>query len=422
MLKINKERNILMKNDNINEKDEKFTEVTPKYYSIDNRYEEYNKPPKKKKSAKKAVAVTSACIAFAACIICGAFVISKYRVPKEKVWPTSADLSLEASADIQRDKSSAMESIAEIGERMDEDDGKLEYNNTHKYKINKKRFSDAVIKELDETVTADYVALYDVTADEFIYMKNAQKKCYPASTTKMLTAIVASSIITDPDTVITVGDEITMIGYDSSIAGLTQGMKLKFETLMDALMIPSGNDAAYTMAVACGRIYAKNDKLSNEEALKVFMVLVNETAQKIGATKTHFTAPDGFHDDNHYTCAADLAKIGDYAKSIPIVANSCAKETADWELVSGEKISWSNSNAILHKDSEYYSEYCDGLKTGFTDEAGTCLVASATIDDHTFIVADMRSLSLYCKYDECNLMLKHAFELYGKKYTYGQQN
>ena len=62
MLKINKERNILMKNDNINEKDEKFTEVTPKYYSIDNRYEEYNKPPKKKKSAKKAVAVTSACI------------------------------------------------------------------------------------------------------------------------------------------------------------------------------------------------------------------------------------------------------------------------------------------------------------------------------------------------------------------------
>ena len=175
MLKINKERNILMKNDNINEKDEKFTEVTPKYYSIDNRYEEYNKPPKKKKSAKKAVAVTSACIAFAACIICGAFVISKYRVPKEKVWPTSADLSLEASADIQRDKSSAMESIAEISERMDEDDGKLEYNNTHKYKINKKRFSDAVIKELDETVTADYVALYDVTADEFIYMKNIKE-------------------------------------------------------------------------------------------------------------------------------------------------------------------------------------------------------------------------------------------------------
>lgn len=411
-----------MKRNSINKNDEEFIEITPQYYDSTENGTDNEIPDKKKKRTKKAFVISSICIAVAACIVCAAFVMSRNKLPKEKVWPTSADLSLEASADIQKDKASAMESIAEISQRLEEDDGKLKYDNTYEYKVNKNRLSKSAVKKLDEIVTADYVVLYDATADEIIYTKNAQKKCYPASTTKMLTAIVASKIITDPNTVITVGDEITMIGYDSSVAGLTQGMKLTFEALMDALMIPSGNDAAYTIAVNCGRIYAKNDKLSNEEALKVFMLLVNEAAQKIGATKTHFTAPDGFHDDNHYTCAADLVKIGNYAKSIPIIANSCAKESADWELISGQKISWSNSNAILHKDSEHYSKYCNGLKTGFTDEAGTSLVASATIDGHTFIIADMRSLSLYCKYDECNIMFKYAFELYGKNYTYGQDN
>ena len=411
-----------MKRNSINKNDEEFIEITPQYYDSTENDTDNEIPDKKKKRTKKAFVISSICIAVAACIVCAAFVMSRNKLPKEKVWPTSADLSLEASADIQKDKASAMESIAEISQRLEEDDGKLKYDNTYEYKVNKNRLSKSAVKKLDEIVTADYVVLYDATADEIIYSKNAQKKCYPASTTKMLTAIVASKIITDPNTVITVGDEITMIGYDSSVAGLTQGMKLTFEALMDALMIPSGNDAAYTIAVNCGRIYAKNDKLSNEEALKVFMLLVNEAAQKIGATKTHFTAPDGFHDDNHYTCAADLVKIGNYAKSIPIIANSCAKESADWELISGQKISWSNSNAILHKDSEHYSKYCNGLKTGFTDEAGTSLVASATIDGHTFIIADMRSLSLYCKYDECNIMFKYAFELYGKNYTYGQDN
>lgn len=407
-----------MKRNRINDNNEDLTEITPEYYqkNIDN-----NIPVKKKKRVKKSFAISSAFAAIVACIIVAAIVVSISDKPKEKVWPASADLSLEASADIQKDKASAIESIAEISKRLEEDDGKLKYDNTFEYKINNDRLSKSVKKKLDEAVTADYVALYDVTADEFIYMKNAQKKCYPASTTKMLTAIVASKIITDPDTVITVGDEIKMIGYDSSVAGLTEGMKLTFEMLMDALMIPSGNDAAYTMAVNCGRIYAKNDKLTNDEALKVFMILVNEAAQNIGATKTHFTVPDGFHDDNHYTCAADLAKIGNYAKSVPIVANSCAKEYAEWELVSGQTMYWKNSNAILHTDSEHYSKFCDGLKTGFTDEAGTSLVASATIDGHTFVVADMRSDSLYCKYDECNLMFKYAFELYGKEYTYGQQ-
>ena len=291
----------------------------------------------------------------------------------------------------------------------------------HSYNNNTKRFADKVKKNLDKTLTSEFIALYDVTADEFIYLKNATKKCYPASTTKILTAITASTIITDPDTVITVGDEINLIGEDSSIAGLEKGMKLTFEMLLDALLLPSGNDAAYTIAVNCGRIYAEDDKLDNKAAVKVFMECVNKVAERIGADQTHYTTPDGWHDDDHCTSAADLAKIADYAKTIPVVSKSFSKPYAEWKLVKGGTLAWYNTNRLIVEDSGNYSPYCDGIKTGFTDQAGTSVVASATMNGHTFIAVVMNGISLYAKYDDCNILFKNAFDLYGYKYTYENQ-
>lgn len=327
-----------------------------------------------------------------------------------------------ASEASKEELNSAITAVTELSD-VPEESSKLmsispKYDQKHEYKTNTSRLADSDKNELDESITAEFVALYDVTADEFIYMKNGTKKCYPASTTKMLTAIVSSQIITDPSTVITVGDEIKMINWDSSIAGLQEGMQLTFEMLMDALMLPSGNDAAYTIAVNSGRIYKNDDTLSNEEAVKVFMELVNEAAQAIGASKTHYVTPDGWHDDDHYTSAADLAKIADYAKTIPIVRNSCSKPYAEWELIKGGTLAWENSNKLILKDSGLYSEYCDGMKTGFTDEAGTSVVASATMDGHTFIASVMNGYTLYTKYDDCHKLFEKAFALYDLKYTY----
>lgn len=292
------------------------------------------------------------------------------------------------------------------------------YSMNAQFKTNFKKFSKDVTNELNETITSEFVILYDVTSDEIIYNKNGYVKCYPASTTKLLTGIVASAII-DKDTEITVGDEIELIGEESSTAGLQIGDRLTFEMLMDALMLPSGNDAAYTIAVNAARIYKDDDTLSNEEAVNIFMELVNDAAKQITATDTHFTTPDGWHDDNHYTTARDLAKIACYARTVPIVKNSVSKAYAEWELPSGGTAVWYNSNQLILGDSEMYSPYIDGMKTGFTDQAGTSVVASATMDGHTLIAVVMNGENLYKKYEDANLLFKAGFELYDLEYTYG---
>ncbi|MGN0470212.1 MAG: D-alanyl-D-alanine carboxypeptidase family protein [Acutalibacteraceae bacterium] len=292
------------------------------------------------------------------------------------------------------------------------------YSASGEYKINLKKLPSAVKKELDKNVTAEFIVLYDASTDEILYQRNADKKCYPASTTKLLTAIVASSII-DPDTEITVGKEIELIGEDSSTAGLQVGDKLTFEMLMDALMLPSGNDAAYTIAVNAAKIYEDNDKLTDEEAVSIFMDLVNDAAEQIGASKTHFVTPDGWHDDNHYTSAKDLAKIAAYARTVPLVKNSVKKAYAEWKLKSGDTVAWYNSNQLLLGNSGLYSKYVDGMKTGFTDEAGSSVVASATMNGHTLIAVVMNGETLYKKYDDANLLFKAGFDLYSLDYTYG---
>lgn len=327
-----------------------------------------------------------------------------------------------------KDHDSAIQAVTQISEQPEKIDNKPEYSQNESFTLNVKRLPEAVKKTFDKDLTAEFIAVYDVTADELIYVKNGDKKCYPASTTKMLTAIVASSIIKDPQTVITVGDEIRMIGEDSSVACLEEGMQLTFEMLVDALLLPSGNDAAYTIAVNCARIYKDDPKLSNKEAVSVFMELVNEAADKIGAKNTHFVTPDGWHDDNHYTTAIDLAKIGAYVKTIPLVSKSCSKNYAEWTMVNAEELkkqkknsslAWLNSNKLIQWDSTLYSEYCDGLKTGFTDQAGTSVVASATMEGHTFIASVMNADNLYSKYEDCHKIFKEAFALYDLNYTIG---
>ena len=302
------------------------------------------------------------------------------------------------------------------------DPNRPEYETERKFTVNTSKFSEKIYRNLTKDVKAEHSVLYDVTTDEILFEENADTKCYPASTTKLLTAVVATKIITDPDTVITVGNEIKMIGEESSTAGLKVGMKLTFSDLMDAMMLPSGNDAAYTMAVNCARIYKNDPKLSYKEALNFFVELMNDAAKQLGATNSKFVNPDGWHSPNHYTTAKDLAKISAYAKSIPIIAKSCSTHYAERELVKGGMMYWVNGNLMLNDYYKCYSKYCDGLKTGFTDEAGSCIVSSATVEGHIMIAVIMNGYDGYAKYDDANLLFKMGYKLYKLSYTYGVPN
>ncbi|MDD6488543.1 MAG: D-alanyl-D-alanine carboxypeptidase [Clostridia bacterium] len=359
----------------------------------------------KKSLTKKIIAVLCVLTVLVGSVI----IVSTYSFPAKDDKPANAEKSESTSSELVISAVMPPEPIQPK---------KPIYSASGTFKTNLKKLPDNVKKELDKNVTAEFIVLYDATTDEILYQRNADKKCYPASTTKMLTAIVSSAII-EPDTEITVGKEIELIGEDSSTAGLEVGEKMTFEMLMDALMLPSGNDAAYTIAVNAAKIYEENDKLSDKKAVSIFMNLVNDAAEQIGATETHFVTPDGWHDDNHYTSAKDLAKIAAYARTIPLVKNSVKKDYAEWTLKSGETVAWYNSNQLLLNDSGLYSKYVDGMKTGFTDEAGSSVVASATMNGHTLIAVVMNGESLYKKYDDANLLFKAGFKLYNLDYKYG---
>lgn len=367
---------------------------------------EYQRSQRKKKKMIR-TAATILCTV----IVLGIIIFAGVSFSSKK----DENTAVQTQASAEESSAAAVNSAEPSEETQENNEESL--TNPHIYTQNTDRFTQTTLSELDEKITSEFVALYDVTSDEVIYSKNYTKKCYPASTTKLLTAITASRVVKDENTIFTVGNEIKMVGEDSSIARLEEGMQLTFEMIMDALLLPSGNDAAYTIAVNCGRIYKNDKKLSNEKAVKVFMELVNKTAAEIGASHTHFVTPDGWHDDNHYTSAEDLIKIGDYARSIPLIKKSCAKPYAEWKLVKGGTLAWQNSNKLILSDSEVYSQFCDGMKTGFTDQAGTSVVASATMEGHTFIAVVMNGQTLYTKYEDCNLLFEKAFKLYKLKYT-----
>ncbi len=420
-----------------------------------------------------------------------------FRMPEEPVVVEKSDVVF-VSSQISVSESSAEES-------------KLQFDPAGTFQYDFNTLSLTVRKNLIKNVTSQYVVLYDVTSDKVLFQKNCTKKCYPASTTKMLTAIVACRII-DPDTVLTVGNEIRLIGEESSRAGLLVGMKFPFRALLDALLLPSGNDAAYTIAVNAARIYRNDQTLSDQEALKVFVDLMNEAAADLGCEDTHFVNPDGWHDDDHYTTALDLIKIAASAVKVPLIKESCRKTYAKWDIVQdipeessapeskassasspdskpvketsqadskpaketsqtaskpakepsqtaskpaketsrteskasttaaspqtsvevqeepdpliydpktfGTVIEWYTSNSMLYEGSGMYSPYADGVKTGFTDEAGTSVIASATMNGHMFLAAAMDGKNVYEKYHDVHMLFTEGFKLYKLKYTY----
>ncbi|MBQ7990694.1 MAG: D-alanyl-D-alanine carboxypeptidase [Oscillospiraceae bacterium] len=243
---------------------------------------------------------------------------------------------------------------------------------------------------IDMILDTPNFVMFDANTKEILYSKNGNEKIYPASTTKIMTAALVMRYAA-ADTVFTAGDELDLVQAGSSLAGLTKGSQLDRDMILDALMIQSGNDASYTAAATVGRLIAGEggEELSAKEAVKVFVDEMNRTAEEIGCKNTHFTCPDGFHDEDHYTTALDMLRITIYSERFPEIAASGAKIYREPTFLSGETVEWYNSNALLPEDNDYYYMYAKGLKTGMTNEAGYCVVATAKRFDHELIIVSM---------------------------------
>lgn len=245
----------------------------------------------------------------------------------------------------------------------------------------------------DRVLTAEKAFVYNCELGTLTFLKGEQdEKIYPASITKLLTAYVALKFLIEDETIV-VGDVLDMVGAGSSRAGLKKGDVLTVEQLIAALLLPSGNDAAYVLAEAAGRQAEGDDNLKGQSAIDVFMREMNGQAKLFGMTGTHFTNPDGYHEADHYTTIDDLVKMTEkvmedeiimkYAKTAGM-SNPAADAASSGE--DSKFAVWENTNELINPNSVYYCPYATGLKTGQTPSAGSCLLTSFVVDERVWIV------------------------------------
>ena len=256
-------------------------------------------------------------------------------------------------------------------------------------------------------LAADYAFAYDHATGEIVYAHgDLYATCSPASITKIFTAYVALQIL-DPDTLVYVGSEINMIAAYSSVAKLSIGDVLTVEQLVAGMMLPSGNDAAYALAVAAGRALSRSDGIPAQDALELFMAQVNSYAAQIGLVNTHFVTPDGNDAQGHYSCAYDILTMALLAYENPILSHYASLESYSFTSPSGKKFSWKNSNLLLRSDSEYYTPEAVGLKTGSTTKAGNCLVSLFEADGRLICICVLGCDTSQQRYDDTLLLYNH---------------
>ncbi len=252
-----------------------------------------------------------------------------------------------------------------------------------------------------------YLIGYNITENKIFADKKSNEKCYPASLTKLLSAAVALEYVPE-DAVFTVGTELSYVGFNSSVAYLEKGEKYILKELIYAMLLPSGNDAAYTVAVNTAR-YLYGAELSDSSALEKFMQLCNEKAKDIGAKNTNFVCPDGYHSENHYTTPYDLMLICLYSTSFDTIKSACSSLRYSCKPIKGKEKTWYNTNRFLQKNSGYYCDFVTGLKTGSTTEAGKCLATMAEKGGETIIIITLGGTEDSTRYTDTLKVIQAEF-------------
>jgi D-alanyl-D-alanine carboxypeptidase (penicillin-binding protein 5/6) len=263
------------------------------------------------------------------------------------------------------------------------------------------------IQHISLDITATHAYVLNVDSGAVLYEKNSDGHIAPASTAKMLTALTVLEYCSIDDS-FTVGSEIGLIASDSSKAWLNQGDKMTVKQLLEALLLASGNDAAYTLAVNTGRKIADDKSLTAQQAVDVFVDAMNRKAAKVGAVSSNFAAPDGCDLAGQYTTAYDLAQIAKTCLGNGVLSEIMGSYRISETLISGREVTYHNTKELLNPNSRYYYSNAIGLKTGSTADAGSCLVSAAVINGTTYICVVMGteasryadSLAVYGEIDE----------------------
>ncbi|MCQ2609359.1 MAG: D-alanyl-D-alanine carboxypeptidase [Lachnospiraceae bacterium] len=248
----------------------------------------------------------------------------------------------------------------------------------------------------------------DADSGIILYEKNPDKRMYPASITKIMTALVVFDHVQNLD------DEVFFsynacnkdIDRTSTVIGASPGDKLSVKDCLYAILLPSANDVANALA----------EHIAGN--IKDFSLLMNETAMMLGMTNSHFTNPSGLHDENHYTTARDMAIMMQYASKNPIflqISSSVSFTHAPRRKYKDPKNSNNTmltTNNLIIPGSRYHYRYATSGKTGYTKAAGYCLVATSKKDNMNLVAVTLNSKKINDRFVDA----KNLFDFYYKNY------
>lgn len=251
--------------------------------------------------------------------------------------------------------------------------------------------TDVTKDEID--ISAGQAILVDGETGEILYEKNAYERAYPASTTKIMTALVTLETLEENNSPIGQIVEVprSAQGVEGSSLYLAEGEEISIEDLLYGLLLVSGNDAAVALAEIIG---------GNEEN---FVDMMNDKAKQLGCKGTHFTNPNGLFDENHYTTASDMAKI-----SCEAMKNSTFRDivrTKTWiaHRRSSDYSTFGNKNKTIY---EY--DGGTGIKIGYTQNSGRTLVASSKRDGREMIAVVMSAPNWF---DDAYRLMDYGYEM-----------
>lgn len=231
------------------------------------------------------------------------------------------------------------------------------------------------------SLNANTAILLSLDTGEVLYSQNADQKVYPASLTKILAAVILIENTPDLDSEIitTTKSALRAIsGTGSSVIGLKEGEQLTARQALACLMVSSGGDVAYAIAEHYGG------------STQGFLDLMNAKAAEIGMANSHFSNPVGLHDELTYTTGNDIAVLTKYALQYEVLKEitSVSRYVVPATNMAPSR-TLSTTNFLIDPTTNYYYAYAKGFKTGFTDQAGRCVVSTASYGGYNYLCVIM---------------------------------
>lgn len=239
--------------------------------------------------------------------------------------------------------------------------------------------------------------LMDADTGNILYEKNSNEQCYPASVTKLMTALLVTENCNMSDILTVSSNAVASVKYGDATAGLKKGEQFTVEQALNIMLIKSANDMSYALGEYAGGSIAN------------FANMMNKKAEELGCLNTHFSNASGLTDVNHYTTAYDMALICRAVINVPAIMNAISY-TKSYSVPPTNMTSETRYYKLSHSmvTGKYLYEYCIGGKTGYTDAAGHTLATFAEKDGLRLICIIFNSTDEE-RYQDTTALFDYAF-------------